>query len=156
MRQPPIIVPAPIAVWHASTTQRGTSLTSWASLPDAMSTAKMMPIVFCASLPPWPKLYAAADTSCNLRKRLLMRDRGRRDDALADRRGHLRLEEQERDEVEERGPHHGVVRLQHARRDDRGDRVRRVVEAVDEVEAEGQRDDRPDDPVGGHFVTVSR
>src|SRR5882672_5283921 len=39
-----------------------------------MSTAKMMPIVFCASLPPCPRLYAAADTSCNLRKSLPTRD----------------------------------------------------------------------------------
>ncbi len=30
----------------------------------------MMPIVFCASLPPWPSEYAAADTSCSLRNRL--------------------------------------------------------------------------------------
>jgi hypothetical protein len=28
----------------------------------------MMPIVFCASLPPCPSEYAAADTSCSLRK----------------------------------------------------------------------------------------
>src|SRR5688572_22830379 len=27
----------------------------------------MMPIVFCASLPPWPMLYAAADASCKRR-----------------------------------------------------------------------------------------
>ena len=29
----------------------------------------MMPIVFCASFVPCPRLYAAAETSCNLRKR---------------------------------------------------------------------------------------
>ncbi len=30
----------------------------------------MMPIVFCASLVPCPRLYAAADANCNLRNRL--------------------------------------------------------------------------------------
>jgi hypothetical protein len=29
----------------------------------------MIPMVFCASLPPWPRLNAAADTSCNRRNR---------------------------------------------------------------------------------------
>ena len=29
----------------------------------------MMPIVFCASLPPWPSEYSAADTSCRMRNR---------------------------------------------------------------------------------------
>lgn len=28
-----------------------------------------MPIVFCASLPPWPRLYRPADSSCSRRKR---------------------------------------------------------------------------------------
>src|SRR5689334_15147217 len=30
----------------------------------------MMPIVFCASLPPWPRLYRPAETSCRRRNRL--------------------------------------------------------------------------------------
>ena len=30
----------------------------------------MMPMVFCASLPPWPRLYAAADTSCARRNQV--------------------------------------------------------------------------------------
>ncbi len=34
----------------------------------------MMPIVFCASLAPWPRLYAAADISCSLRKCRSTRD----------------------------------------------------------------------------------
>ena len=29
----------------------------------------MMPMVFCASLPPWPSEYRPADTSCMRRKR---------------------------------------------------------------------------------------
>src|SRR5689334_4664863 len=33
----------------------------------AMSSIQMMPMVFCASLPPWPRLYAAADNNCSLR-----------------------------------------------------------------------------------------
>ena len=32
-----------------------------------MSSSQMMPIVFCASLLPWPMLYIAEDTSCSLR-----------------------------------------------------------------------------------------
>src|SRR5690349_24724596 len=40
----------------------------------AMSSTQMMPMVFCASLPPWPKLYAAADSSCNRRNHRSMRD----------------------------------------------------------------------------------
>jgi hypothetical protein len=47
---------------------------SLGSFPEATSTARMMPIVFCASFPPWPRLYAAADTSCNLRNSLLTRE----------------------------------------------------------------------------------
>ena len=32
-----------------------------------MSSIQTMPMVFCASLPPWPRLYAPADTSCRRR-----------------------------------------------------------------------------------------
>ena len=39
-----------------------------------------------------------------------------------------------------------LLRLQHAGRDDGGDRVRRVVKAVHEVERERQRDQQRDDP----------
>ena len=39
----------------------------------ATSTPAMMPIVFCASLPPWPRLKSAAETSCPLRKNLSTR-----------------------------------------------------------------------------------
>src|SRR6478672_5303983 len=33
----------------------------------------MMPMVFCASLPPWPRLYIDADTSCMRRNHLSTR-----------------------------------------------------------------------------------
>ena len=47
-----------------------------------------------------------------------------------------------REEIEERGPHDRLSGRQHARRDDRGDRVRRVVKAVDVVEDKGDGDQR--------------
>src|SRR5258708_15948270 len=34
-----------------------------------MSSIQMMPIVFCASLPPWPRLYIEEEKSCSLRNR---------------------------------------------------------------------------------------
>src|SRR4051794_38755348 len=34
----------------------------------------MMPIVFCASFPPWPSEYTPADTSCSRRNSLSTRD----------------------------------------------------------------------------------
>ncbi|MNN10248.1 hypothetical protein D3C81_1231660 [compost metagenome] len=36
----------------------------------------MMPMVFCASLPPWPRLYSEADTSCSRRNQRSTRDGG--------------------------------------------------------------------------------
>ena len=36
--------------------------------PAAISSNQMMPMVFCASLLPWPMLYAAEETSCSARK----------------------------------------------------------------------------------------
>jgi hypothetical protein len=56
IRQPPMSVPRPIAAWHARTTHNGGSVCVAGIAPDAISTTKMMPIVFCASLPPWPRL----------------------------------------------------------------------------------------------------
>src|SRR5450830_516290 len=32
--------------------------------PAAISSIQMMPMVFCASLPPWPRLYIDADSNC--------------------------------------------------------------------------------------------
>ena len=56
MRQPPNIVPSAIAVWHESTIHSGSvsGLSSTLALrwPAPMSSAAMMPIVFCASLAP--------------------------------------------------------------------------------------------------------
>jgi hypothetical protein len=58
MRQPPVSVPAPMAVWQAMTTQNGMpggwSFVPAASTPVLTSAMTMMPIVFCASLPPCP------------------------------------------------------------------------------------------------------
>jgi hypothetical protein len=48
-------------------------------------------------------------------------------------------EEQEGDEVEERRPRHCMVRPQNPRRHDGRDRVRRIMQAVEEIEQE--RDD---------------
>jgi hypothetical protein len=44
-------------------------------------------------------------------------------------------EDQERDEIEEGSPYHRVLRPQHAGRDDGRDRVRGIVQAVEEIEA---------------------
>ena len=51
IRQPPIRVPRAIAAWQASTTQNGTE-NSWPRWPSEYSSTAMMPMVFCASLPP--------------------------------------------------------------------------------------------------------
>src|SRR3984893_8826358 len=67
IRQPPIRVPNAIAAWHASTTQNGTE-NSAPRCPCEYSSTAMMPMVFCASLPPWPSEYSDADTNCRMRK----------------------------------------------------------------------------------------
>src|SRR5258705_7317740 len=67
IRQPPIRVPSPIAAWHDSTTQNGTSKRS-PRYPCEYSSTAMMPMVFCASLPPWPSEYSEAETNCRMRK----------------------------------------------------------------------------------------
>src|SRR5206468_1187998 len=51
MRHPPVRVPSPMAVWAASTTHSGT-LALGPSSPAPMSTARITPIVFWASLAP--------------------------------------------------------------------------------------------------------
>src|SRR6266571_3679481 len=38
--------------------------------PAAINSIQMMPMVFCASFPPCPRLYAAADTSCSRRNQV--------------------------------------------------------------------------------------
>src|SRR5687767_4038945 len=62
MRHPPERVPSAIAAWAASTTHK--SILNAGMYPPANSAPAMIPIVFCASFPPCPRLYAAADTSC--------------------------------------------------------------------------------------------
>ena len=52
----------------------------------------------------------------------------------------VQVEDEKRDEVEERRQHDRLLRLQHAGRHDGGDRIRRVVEAVHEVERQRDRD----------------
>ena len=52
-------------------------------------------------------------------------------ESLAHRFGHRRAEQERRDEIEKRGPQHGLPRRKHARGHDRGDRIGGVVEAVD-------------------------
>ena len=89
----------------------------------------------------------SADAVCARASRRAVRRAGRRGQgeiAGADGLRDMRSEDRKSREIEEGGPHHGVVGLQDARGDDRGDRVRGVVKAVDEVEEEGGQDDRPD------------
>ena len=76
-------------------------------------------------------------------------DDARLDDALADGGRHLELEDEDRHHVEEGGKSHRVLRLEHAGGHHRGDRVGRVVEAVHEVECQGQRHQHDHHPEGG-------
>src|SRR4051812_28689210 len=55
-------------------TQVGGDLAPAATCPLAINSSQMMPMVFCASLPPWPRLYAPADTSWSRRNQRSMRD----------------------------------------------------------------------------------
>jgi hypothetical protein len=75
-------------------------------------------------------------------------DHGLRDhvgiDGLADGVGHVRLEDQEGDEVERGRPDNRHPWGQDPGRDDGGDRVGGVVEAVGEVEHQRQQDDGDD------------
>src|SRR6201999_2391749 len=66
MRQPPIRVPNAIEAWQARTTQNGT-VNSVPSLPCEYKSTAMMPMVFCASLPPWPSEYSEAEPNCRMR-----------------------------------------------------------------------------------------
>src|SRR5215216_2010472 len=70
MRQPPDSVPNAMAACAESTTVVGiggklpSGLYAIPQTPPAVSTAVMIPIVFWASLPPWPNEKAAAEKSC--------------------------------------------------------------------------------------------
>lgn len=74
------------------------------------------------------------------------------DDALADGAGHLELKDEERDEVEEGRPGNRLVGLQHFGGDDGGDGVGGIVEAVHEVEQQGDDDQPGDDPEPDLYV----
>src|SRR5215216_372886 len=79
MRQPPDNVPNAIAACAASTTSTGilgrlpSAPYCRPHTPPAVNTAVMIPIVFCASLPPWPNENAAAENSWPRRKILSTR-----------------------------------------------------------------------------------
>ncbi|WP_240387213.1 hypothetical protein [Brevundimonas naejangsanensis] len=60
----------------------------------------------------------------------------------------MQAEEQEGDEVEEGRPPHRIDRRQDAGGDDGGDRVGRVVQAVQEVEQQGDADQEDQDQEG--------
>src|SRR5207249_6293205 len=67
-------------------------------------------------------------------------------DALRDGLGDGGGEDERGDEVEERGPDDGKTGREDPSGDDGGDRVRRVVEPVDEVERQRDQDDRENEP----------
>ena len=75
-------------------------------------------------------------------------DRFRVDDSLCNRRGHLERYEGA-GKVQNRRGQNGHPRRERASGDARGDRVRRVVEAVREIEEEGNRNDRDERQVHG-------
>jgi len=73
-------------------------------------------------------------------------DDARLDDALANGGGHLQLEDADGDDVEKSGEQHRALRLEHAGGHDGGDGIRRVVEAVHEVEGQCQHNEQHNDP----------
>src|SRR4029078_714744 len=77
IRQPPINVPIAIAGGQDQHAQNGMkkSAPRW---PCEYSSTAMMPMVFCASLPPWPSEYIEADTNCRMRKGGVDRERDAR------------------------------------------------------------------------------
>jgi len=62
IRHPPNRVPSPIARCAEKTTHNGTGAFCY-KIPLAINTVRITPIVFCASLPPWPNENAAAEKS---------------------------------------------------------------------------------------------
>ena len=73
-----------------------------------------------------------------------MVDDGGLDHASTDGIRDMQAEHQERDEVEECGPGHRIVRAQHSRRHDGRNRVGGIVESVQEIERERYRDQKHD------------
>src|SRR3569623_1269541 len=63
MRWPPISVPNAMALYDARITQYGPCGAVVGRTPPATITAQITPIVFCASLPPWPIELAADENS---------------------------------------------------------------------------------------------
>src|SRR4029077_8293816 len=61
------------------------------------------------------------------------------DDAGADGVGNMGPEHRERHEVEERRPDHRILRTQHPGRHDGGDRIGSIVQSVEEVEQQRDR-----------------
>ena len=82
-----------------------------------------------------------------------VRERARVDD-VRDRVRHLGSEDEERGEVEERRPRHGLPGRQHPRRNDRGDRIGGVVETVEEVEGQRDQDDQRDGDRHANLATT--
>ena len=83
-----------------------------------------------------------ADQRCEDHGRI---DDARLDDAGADGIGDVQPEHQEGDEIEEGRPQHRILRPQHAGRHDGRDRIGGVVQSVEEVEQQRDRDqDRPE------------
>ena len=74
-----------------------------------------------------------------------MIDDGRIDDALADGGGDQQAEKQEGDEIEKRRPQHCPLRPHHARRHDGGDGIGGVMEAVQKIEHQRERDQKQKD-----------
>ena len=66
----------------------------------------------------------------------------RRDDPGADGLRHMQAKEQEGDEIEERSPDDRDTGRKHARRDHRRDRICGVMQPVEKIEDEGDRDQR--------------
>ena len=67
------------------------------------------------------------------------------DDAGADGVGDIDAEHPERHEIEERRPEHRILRTQHPGRHDRRDRIGGVVQPVEEVEQQRDRDQSDQD-----------
>jgi hypothetical protein len=63
------------------------------------------------------------------------------DDPGADGLGNVQAKEQKGDEIEERRPNDGIVGAQDPRRDDRRDRVGSVVQSIEKIESQRDRDE---------------
>jgi hypothetical protein len=75
----------------------------------------------------------------------------RRDDSDADSSGDVNTENQEGNEIEERSPDYSIARSQHARRNQRRDRVCRVVQPVEKIKRQGH-DNQADEQGQGEDI----